>query len=183
MTLASRSGSIQVQLFWGIPPIPLRQLAQASVAKLVAITGIVVKSSASHARCVRAVIQCTSCHSKAILSGGRTVDLPSQCLVNGNSASTSVPNENNMHSGMTNGSTDHLGPTRGGPRRCRPNPYVILPTECSYEDQQILKLQELPEDVPTGELPRHVTVVVDRYLVDRVSPGARVQLAGIVSVQ
>jgi len=37
--------------------------------------------------------------------------------------------------------------------------------------------------VPTGELPRHVTVIVDRLLVDRVCPGARIQVVGIVSVQ
>jgi DNA replication licensing factor MCM5 len=155
---------IQIQLFWGVVPLSIRHLAQAQVARLVCINGIVVKSSATHARCVRAAIQCTSCRSKAFVAGGRSVELPPQCQEN---------------SGRQGGG----GGGGGGLGKCRPNPYVILPMECEYEDQQVLKLQELPEDVPTGELPRHITVVVDRYMVDRASPGSRVQVVGIVSVQ
>ncbi|ORC88684.1 putative minichromosome maintenance (MCM) complex subunit [Trypanosoma theileri] len=167
----SRQSTVQLQLYWGVPPTPLRQLAQASVARLVCISGIVVKASACHARCVRAAIQCTSCLSKTYIGGGRNIDLPPHCLENGGR-----PNGGTMGGTMGGGGG-------GGQRKCRPNPYTLLPMECEYEDQQIIKLQELPEDVPTGELPRHVTVVVDRYLVDRVSPGSRVQVAGIVSVQ
>ncbi|SCU66354.1 DNA replication licensing factor MCM5, putative [Trypanosoma equiperdum] len=164
----SRRSSIQLQLYWGVPPTPLRLLAQASVARLVCVSGIVVKVSACHARCVRAAIQCTSCSSKTYINGGRSVDLPPHCLENGGR-------------GTATGGAGFGGGV--GQRKCRPNPYTLLPMECEYEDQQIIKVQELPEDVPTGELPRHVTVVVDRYLVDRVSPGSRVQIAGIVSVQ
>ncbi|KEG10523.1 putative minichromosome maintenance (MCM) complex subunit [Trypanosoma grayi] len=166
----SRQSTIQLQLYWGVPPTPLRQLAQASVARLVCVSGIVVKASACHARCVRAAIQCTSCSSKTYINGGRSIDLPPHCLENGGRANGA-------------GGFGGAGAGGGGQRKCRPNPYTLLPMECEYEDQQIIKLQELPEDVPTGELPRHVTVVVDRYLVDRVSPGSRVQVAGIVSVQ
>ncbi|KAG5477981.1 hypothetical protein LSCM4_05377 [Leishmania orientalis] len=162
----SRETTIQVQLFWGVPPMALRNLAQAAVAQLVCVSGIVVKSSSTHARCVRAAIQCTSCRSKAYINGGRSIDLPPQCM------------ENNGRGGA--GSGGGGGNSSG---KCRPNPYVLLPMECEYEDQQIIKLQELPEDVPTGELPRHLTVVVDRYLVDRISPGSRVQIVGVVSVQ
>ncbi|EAN96397.1 putative DNA replication licensing factor MCM5 [Trypanosoma cruzi] len=167
----ARQSTIQLQLYWGVPPTPLRQLAQASVARLVCVSGIVVKASPCHARCVRAAIQCTSCLSKTYINGGRSIDLPPHCLEN---------------LGRANGALGFgaaAGGVGGTQRKCRPNPYTLLPMECEYEDQQIIKLQELPEDVPTGELPRHVTVVVDRYLVDRVSPGSRVQVAGIVSVQ
>ena len=38
-------------------------------------------------------------------------------------------------------------------------------------DQQTLKLQENPESVPTGEMPRHVMLSCERYLVDRAVPG------------
>ncbi len=40
-----------------------------------------------------------------------------------------------------------------------------------------------PEMVPTGGMPRHVRVVVDRALVDRVSPGNRVCVVGVPSLQ
>lgn len=53
---------------------------------------------------------------------------------------------------------------------------------CEYIDQQTLKLQESPEVVPTGEMPRHIMLSVDRYLVDRVTPGTRVSIIGIFSL-
>ena len=42
-------------------------------------------------------------------------------------------------------------------------------------------LQEKPEDVPTGELPRTVSVLVDRHLVNKTTPGTRVNVVGIYS--
>ncbi|CAB1121294.1 unnamed protein product [Ectocarpus sp. CCAP 1310/34] len=61
-------------------------------------------------------------------------------------------------------------------------PFVIVPDECIYVDQQTLKLQESPEVVPTGEMPRNIIVVLDRNLVDKVSPGTRVSIMGIASL-
>ena len=43
-------------------------------------------------------------------------------------------------------------------------------------------MQERPEDVPVGELPRAVTLVADRHLVGRVAPGTRVTITGIYSI-
>ena len=40
-------------------------------------------------------------------------------------------------------------------------------------------LQERPEDIPTGELPRTVLLVADRGLVNKVTPGTRVVVTGI----
>jgi DNA replication licensing factor MCM5 len=65
---------------------------------------------------------------------------------------------------------------------CGPNPFVIMADQCTYIDQQTLKLQESPEVVPTGEMPRHILLSIDRYLVDRVNPGMRVSVLGIVSL-
>jgi DNA replication licensing factor MCM5 len=53
---------------------------------------------------------------------------------------------------------------------------------CEYIDQQTLKLQESPEVVPTGEMPRNVMVSVDRYLVDKVTPGTRISVVGVASL-
>jgi len=40
----------------------------------------------------------------------------------------------------------------------------------------------MPEDVPTGEVPRHVQVVVEQSLVGRAAPGTRVVICGIMSI-
>jgi DNA replication licensing factor MCM5 len=62
------------------------------------------------------------------------------------------------------------------------NPYVVVPDKSQYVDQQILKLQEAPETIPTGEMPRHVTVMIDRHLVGRAVPGTRVVVTGISQI-
>ena len=49
-------------------------------------------------------------------------------------------------------------------------------------DQQTLKLQERPEDVPTGDLPRNMMVLIDRHLVGQIAPGTRVTAVGIYSI-
>ena len=43
-------------------------------------------------------------------------------------------------------------------------------------------MQERPEDVPTGELPRSMQLLVDRRLVGNVSPGTRVTAIGIYAI-
>ena len=55
-------------------------------------------------------------------------------------------------------------------------------TSSRYVDQQTWKLQEAPESVPTGEMPRSIMMTVDRKLVDRASPGNRVLVTAIMSV-
>lgn len=70
---------------------------------------------------------------------------------------------------------------RGGDE-CGPNPFVVMGDNCEYIDQQTLKLQESPEVVPTGEMPRNIMISVDRYLVDKVTPGTRISVIGISSL-
>ena len=43
-------------------------------------------------------------------------------------------------------------------------------------------VQERPEAVPTGELPQNMTLIVDRHLVGKISPGTRVSAIGIYSI-
>jgi DNA replication licensing factor MCM5 len=47
-------------------------------------------------------------------------------------------------------------------QRCPMDPYVLLPDKCRCVDFQQLKLQELPEDVPHSEMPRHMLIYADR---------------------
>lgn len=48
---------------------------------------------------------------------------------------------------------------------------------------QMLKLQESPDAVPKGELPRHIQLYCDRYLTDKVVPGNRITVIGIYSIR
>lgn len=68
-------------------------------------------------------------------------------------------------------------------QKCPVDPYFIVPDKCQCVDFQILKLQENPEEVPQGELPRHIQLYADRYLTDRVAPGNRVTVLGVFSIK
>lgn len=45
-----------------------------------------------------------------------------------------------------------------------------------------MKLQEAPELIPTGEMPRHVPLTVDRELTDKCTPGNRVKIVGMLCI-
>jgi DNA replication licensing factor MCM5 len=66
--------------------------------------------------------------------------------------------------------------------QCPMDPYFVVHEKCQFVDQQILKLQEAPDQVPVGELPRHVLISADRYLTNRVVPGSRCTIMGIFSI-
>ncbi len=46
---------------------------------------------------------------------------------------------------------------------CPLDPYQIVHDKCEFVDSQTLKLQEAPDMVPVGELPRHLILFADRY--------------------
>ena len=51
---------------------------------------------------------------------------------------------------------------QAGRPACPLDPYFIVPDKCKCVDFQVLKLQEAPDAVPNGEMPRHLTLYVDR---------------------
>lgn len=66
---------------------------------------------------------------------------------------------------------------------CPLDPFFIMPDKCKCVDFQVLKLQESPDAVPNGEMPRHMQLYCDRYLTDKVVPGNRVTVMGIYSIK
>ena len=71
---------------------------------------------------------------------------------------------------------------QAGRPKCPVDPFFIMPDKVKCIDFQILKLQESPDSVPHGEMPRHMKLFVDRFLVDKVVPGNRVTVLGIYSI-
>jgi DNA replication licensing factor MCM5 len=151
--------NFQVSLISQQRPISLRELSSDLVGKLIVVPGIVVAVSKPSTKVTTVVAQCRFCQTKRTLlvdPGFSGIDLPRIC----------------------NGPLD----PQGAREKCGLDPFVIIGEECRYIDQQTLKVQERPEDVPTGEMPRTVTAVLDKYLVDKVAPGSRVTLVSIFSV-
>ncbi|KAL9048503.1 MAG: hypothetical protein Q9162_007698 [Coniocarpon cinnabarinum] len=68
------------------------------------------------------------------------------------------------------------------PEASGPLTFLKGPHKGKRSDQQVLKLQEAPDQVPVGELPRHVLISADRYLASQVVPGSRCTVTGIYDV-
>lgn len=130
-----------------------------TISRLVRVPGIVIGASVMSSKATELVIQCRNCaHEKGVpvLGGFTGVSLPRQC------GRTRVPND----------------PTP----KCPMDPYIVLHEKSRFVDQQVIKLQEAPDQVPVGELPRHVLISADRYLTNRVVPGSRCTVMGIFSI-
>lgn len=138
----------------------IRGLTATNVSHLVRIPGIVIGASTLSSKATALYIQCRNCqHTETlpITSGFTGVTLPRTCP------------------GRTNAPAD-------GGEKCPLDPFFVVHEKSQFIDQQVLKLQEAPDDVPVGELPRHILVSADRYLANRVVPGSRCVVMGVFSI-
>uniref|UniRef100_A0A8K9UMQ6 DNA replication licensing factor MCM5 n=1 Tax=Oncorhynchus mykiss TaxID=8022 RepID=A0A8K9UMQ6_ONCMY len=149
---------IQVMLKSDAHPASIRNLKSEQVSRLVKVPGIVISATAVRAKATRVCLQCRGCRS--VISnifmppGLQGYALPRKC------------------------NTEQAGRVR-----CPIDPYFIIPDRCVCVDFQTLRLQESPDAVPHGEMPRHLQLYCDRYLCDRVVPGNRVTIMGIYSIK
>ncbi|KAL1761022.1 MCM2/3/5 family-domain-containing protein [Schizophyllum commune] len=150
---------VQVTIRSGLNMLQFRELTADVMSKLVRVPGIVISASVLSSRATKLHLQCRSCrhvhivHPAAGIGGSDSV-LPRKCLNND---------------------------TAGQPKDCPLDPYLIIHPKSTFADQQTLKLQEAPDMVPVGELPRHLLLSADRNLTGKVVPGSRVVVTGIFS--
>ncbi|CAN8077107.1 unnamed protein product [Agarophyton chilense] len=148
---------VQVLLHTNETSRDVRALSSSDVSKVVATSGIVIAASKVRCKSTAVVMRCRNCNEK--------ITVP----VNPGLGGFAVPRA--CRRTVANDETP-----------CPLDPYVVLPDESKFMDSQTLKLQELPESVPTGEMPRSITLSCDRYLTDAVSPGVRINVIGIYSI-
>lgn len=149
---------IQILLRSNANPTNIRDLKSDSVSHLVKIAGIIVSASGIKAKATKISIMCRACGTiipnLKVNPGLEGYALPRKC------------------------NTDQAGRPK-----CPLDPFFIMPDKCKCVDFQILKLQELPDFVPQGEVPRHLQLFCDRALCERVVPGNRVLIQGIYSIR
>ncbi|KAH6655126.1 DNA replication licensing factor mcm5 [Truncatella angustata] len=139
--------------------VSIRNLDSMTIARLVRVPGIVIGASVMSSKATELHIQCRNCmHNSVvpILGGFTGATLPRQC---GRQRAAGDPAE-----------------------KCPLDPYFVVHEKSQFVDQQVIKLQEAPDQVPVGELPRHVLISADRYLTNRVVPGSRCTVMGIFSI-
>jgi DNA replication licensing factor MCM5 len=150
----------QLLLHSSIAHTSIRDLNATNVSHLVRIPGIVIAASTPTTKATLLAIQCRNCahiENLSVDGGISGVNLPRVC-----------------------GRPKIAGQDTGD--SCPLDPYFVLHEKSQFIDQQILKLQEAPDQVPVGELPRHIVISADRYLTNRVVPGSRCTIMGVFSI-
>jgi len=148
--------TVQLQFYSDVIPTPMRQLNSKVLEKLVVLHGIVIQASRPEAKAQRIRVQCRNCKQMRDIvcnPGKGGAFLPRVC-------------DGGRVQGMD---------------KCPMDSWVIVGEGCEYWDAQSIKLQEFPEDVPVGEMPRHIELYCQRYLVDKVVPGSRLVVTGVLS--
>jgi DNA replication licensing factor MCM5 len=132
-----------------------------NVSHLIRIPGIVIGASTLSSKASTLAIRCRNC------------DFADEISISGGIAGVTLP--------RTCGRSSDNKKT-GNDEPCPMDPYFVVHEKCSFIDQQVLKLQEAPDQVPVGELPRHILVSADRYLTNKVVPGSRCTVMGVFSI-
>ncbi|EDO48453.1 predicted protein [Nematostella vectensis] len=149
---------VQITLRSGANPFQIRELRSEHMAALVKIPGIIISASSIRSKATNITIQCRSCQNTI----------------------SSIP----LKPGLEGYAMPRKCPTdQTGRPPCPLDPFFIMPDKCKCVDFQVLKLQESPDAVPNGEMPRHMQLYCDRYLTERVVPGNRVTVIGIYSIK
>jgi replicative DNA helicase Mcm len=88
--------------------------------------------------------------------------------------------------GATTQPIDQSGTTLVRPGECpsckRRGPFEVVLEDSVFINSQEIRIQERPEDLPPGQLPRSIDVKIEEDLVDISRPGDRVTITGIVRV-
>ncbi|RMF31167.1 MAG: ATPase [Candidatus Nitrosothermus koennekii] len=79
----------------------------------------------------------------------------------------------------------HSGVVEGNIKRCPEcnESIEVDPNKSVFTNLQLIRLQELPEDLPPGQLPHYSDVKLTNDLVDNARPGDRIILTGIVRAE
>ncbi|GAA0157607.1 DNA metabolism protein [Lithospermum erythrorhizon] len=150
-------GEVQILLKSEQDPLSIRTLGAQYISKLVKISGIVIAASRTKAKATYVTLLCKNCKNVRV-----------------------VPCRPGLGGAIVPRSCDHV--PQAGEEPCPIDPWIVVPDKSKYVDQQTLKLQENPEDVPTGELPRNMLLSIDRHLVQTIVPGTRLSIMGIYSI-
>lgn len=67
--------------------------------------------------------------------------------------------------------------------KCNEEEIYVDVEKSKFSNIQMIRMQELPEDLPPGQLPYHIDVILMHDLVDNARPGDRIMLTGIVRIE
>jgi len=149
---ASYAGQVQKMLTVRIrgitDKIPLRKVNTSHLDKMIAVSGMVVRSSELRPLLTDGAFVCSNGHVTRVLQEGVVIKRPLKC------------------------------------EGCEEMRNLELDEKRSeFIDSQILRVQELPEELPPGQLPRFFDVDVVGDIVNTARPGDRIVLSGVVRAE
>ncbi len=133
--------------------IGIRDIRAIHIGKLVSVEGIVTKISPVKQQLVEAIFRCKTC-------GEETPVIQSGRGLDKPPSCPRCETENRKTSG-----------------------FELLLDKSRFIDIQKFMLQEKPEELPPGQLPRSIEVIVKNDLVDVIRPGDRVIVTGFIAVR
>jgi len=144
--------------FTGLPEgihIPIRRIRASHLNKLIAVEGVVTKISPVKQQLTLAIFKCRNCGEEIeVPQTGRGLEKPAFC------------------------------PRCSGDRKVtgRRAEFDLVIEKSKFIDWQRFVLQERPEELPPGQLPRSIDVIATHDLVDVARPGDRAVVTGSLSV-
>ncbi|RLE84985.1 MAG: Minichromosome maintenance protein MCM [Thermoprotei archaeon] len=132
--------------------VSIRGIRAAHIGKLIAVEGVVTKISPVKQQLVEAVFRCRNC--------GTEITVPQ--------------NEQSFVKPSTCTRCEEEGRKRSD--------FEFIPEKSKFLDWQRFVLQEKPEELPPGQLPRSIDVILKEDLVDTIRPGDRVTVIGFISI-
>ena len=136
-----------------IQQTPIRLMGSSMMGGLVSVRGIVVKASQDTSRVSNAVYRCSS----------------SSCYPH--VTTTVIQN------------TQFLTAPVDKCEECDERKWLFDPEASTYRDSQSISIQETPDQLPSGEIPRKLDVQLLDNLVKTCNPGDLVEITGIVNVR
>lgn len=132
--------------------LPIRQLRAHHIGHLVLLKGIVTRTSQLRFKLIKSAFLCNLCGSKIEIIQLSEKLRRPKFCIN---------------------------------KRCKAkalSDFHLINHESEFIDWQGLTVQELPEELSSGKIPRSIDCILQHDLVDTIRPGDRVSIAGIVSI-
>jgi len=148
--------------------IPIRSIRSEHVNTLISLEGILVRVSPVKQKLIRAMMKHVAIsRKKGEVDKGELKECGAEFLW--------PPEEH-----------EELGDVIEYPQTCPicglGGTFKLIPEKSIYADWQRVVVQERPEEIPPGQIPRSIEVTLSRDLVDLARPGDRITVVGILRV-
>lgn len=142
---------LNIRIYELFTSIPLREIGAPQIGRLIMILGIIIRASVVKPRALKACFECKKCGTR-------------QVIVQNDPSATFIRK-----------------PVVCSEASCmREGPFEFVEEESQFTNEQEIWVQERPDELPPGQLPRSLHLKLYDDIVDIARPGDNVSVVGIV---